>query len=229
MLQAETGQCLCGNCSTGPCFLREIRVVRGLLGRDPQGSVGIHRDPQGSAGALVVCSGSSRSDIAEVAAVTAGDDQEVRQKLAHLVARWGAEPLGRTCNCDDHVARISLASANSPVRYGPTAASRSASLLAGGASQVAALNGGLHAAAAATMRYTLLRLPIDATPEVGVSRDEDADGDALVSSGSQSRYGVHHGHWQSKRRGGIEWLTDENEADGGEERLALSSLCSTTL
>ncbi len=58
------------------------------------------------------------------------------------------------------------------------AASRSASLLASGASQVAALNGGLHAAflvgalcaaTAATMGYLLLRLPADATQD-----DEEA-------------------------------------------------------
>jgi MFS family permease len=54
------------------------------------------------------------------------------------------------------------------------AASRAASLLASGANQLAALNGGLHAAflvgalaaaAAATLGYTLLRLPADAPQE----------------------------------------------------------------
>ncbi len=71
------------------------------------------------------------------------------------------------------------------------AASRSASLLAAGESQVAALNGGLHAAflvgalcaaTAATMGYTLLRLPVDAAPEVATSKNEDN----LVGAGSHS-------------------------------------------
>jgi len=62
------------------------------------------------------------------------------------------------------------------------AASRSASLLASGASQLAALNGGLHAAflvgalcaaVAATMGYTLLRLPTDAPQEAVAPEDED--------------------------------------------------------
>ena len=62
------------------------------------------------------------------------------------------------------------------------AASRSASLLASGANQLAALNGGLHAAflvgalcaaVAATMGYTLLRLPADAPQEAVAPEDED--------------------------------------------------------
>jgi EmrB/QacA subfamily drug resistance transporter len=70
------------------------------------------------------------------------------------------------------------------------AAARSTSLLAAGASQVAALNGGLHAAfllgalcaaVAATMGYALLRLPADAPQEAGKPEDEEE----LVCAGSQ--------------------------------------------
>jgi EmrB/QacA subfamily drug resistance transporter len=68
------------------------------------------------------------------------------------------------------------------------AAARSAGLLASGASQLAALNGGLHAAflvgalcaaVAATMGYTLLRLPADAPQEAVEPKEE------LVCAGSQ--------------------------------------------
>jgi hypothetical protein len=61
------------------------------------------------------------------------------------------------------------------------AASRSASLLASGANQLAALNGGLHAAflvgalcaaVAATLGYALLRLPADAPQEAIESEEE---------------------------------------------------------
>jgi EmrB/QacA subfamily drug resistance transporter len=69
------------------------------------------------------------------------------------------------------------------------AVSRSASLLATGSSQSAALNGGLHAAflvgalcaaAAATMGYTLLRLPAD------VALETPEPEDALACAGSHS-------------------------------------------
>jgi MFS family permease len=72
------------------------------------------------------------------------------------------------------------------------AASRSASLLASGANQLASLNGGLHAAflvgalcaaVAATMGYTLLRLPADA-PQEAQKAVEPEDGDELVGAGS---------------------------------------------
>ena len=68
------------------------------------------------------------------------------------------------------------------------AAARSAGMLAAGASQLAALNGGLHAAflvgalcaaVAATMGYSLLRLPADA-PQEAVEPEEE-----LVCAGSQ--------------------------------------------
>ncbi len=68
------------------------------------------------------------------------------------------------------------------------AAARSAGMLAAGASQLAALNGGLHAAflvgalcaaVAATMGYSLLRLPVDA-PQEAVEPEEE-----LVRAGSQ--------------------------------------------
>ena len=68
------------------------------------------------------------------------------------------------------------------------AAARSAGMLAAGASQLAALNGGLHAAflvgalcaaVAATMGYSLLRLPVDA-PQEAVEPEEE-----LVCAGSQ--------------------------------------------
>ena len=68
------------------------------------------------------------------------------------------------------------------------AAARSAGLLAAGATQLAALNGGLHAAflvgalcaaVAATMGYSLLRLPGDA-PQEAVEPEEE-----LVCAGSQ--------------------------------------------
>jgi EmrB/QacA subfamily drug resistance transporter len=63
------------------------------------------------------------------------------------------------------------------------AASRASSLLATGASQIAALNGGLHAAfllgalcasVAATMGYTLLRMPADASQEAAEPEDAPA-------------------------------------------------------
>jgi sugar phosphate permease len=68
------------------------------------------------------------------------------------------------------------------------AAARSAGMLAAGASQLAALNSGLHAAflvgalcaaVAATMGYSLLRLPVD-TPQEAVEPEEE-----LVCAGSQ--------------------------------------------
>jgi fucose permease len=80
------------------------------------------------------------------------------------------------------------------------AAARSASLLASGSSQLAALNGGHHAAflvgalcaaAAAAMGYTVLRLPADAPQDVAESEDKDA----LVGAASHSEEDGSAGCW----------------------------------
>lgn len=83
------------------------------------------------------------------------------------------------------------------------AAARSASLLASGASRLAALNGGLHAAflvgalcsaAAATMGYTLLRLPAG-PPQAAQAVIAPTDEDELVRAGSYSKEDGRDGCW----------------------------------